>query len=192
MTIVNPATSDTVSISAIDEGKTFIVASYYNRYGSGRADYAAVTTYLSNSTTIAAEQYLNSSYPANSHIRAQAITFASVDVGTVQRGEQSWASGDSSKNETLSTPVDLDYAIANIPNTYPFQKTNYSGGSYLGFFETEITSTTNLNVNRNTYTGATSIVAWEAVEFTPPPPPPLPPETVNFSGGIKMGNVIIK
>jgi hypothetical protein len=161
LSIINPATSDTTTITAVDEDRTFLVASYYNRYGAGRADYSAVTVYLSNSTTIGAEQQLNTAYPADSHIRAQAITF--ISSGDVQRSQRSFGSGDTEYNETLSPSVDLDYTIANIPTTIPFEKTNYNS-SYLGWYRAELTSTTNLNVQRWA-SGQTSLVSWEAVSW---------------------------
>jgi hypothetical protein len=159
--IINPATSDTVAITSVEEDKTFIIASYYNRYGAGRADYAAVSVWLSNATTVRAEQQLNSSYPANSHIRAQAISF--TEFGSVQRSQQSWDAGDSTKNDTLSPAVDLAVTMAWIPVDISIEKTN-SSESQLCWFSAELTSETNIKLTRQG-TGATSTVSWEAVTW---------------------------
>ena len=189
--VINPSTFGEDTISSVDMNKSFVVASHKNYYGARSTYYAAVSVWLKDATTVRAQQGANSSYPANSVVRAQVITLTDSDA-YVERGSQSYANGVGSDADTLSQSLDLDYSIAWIPILTSSQWVDTHSQTDDSFFRAELTSVSEITTSRQaTNTGAT--VKWEAIQFElPPPPPPPPPETVGFSGGIKMSNVIIK
>lgn len=184
--IVNPATFDDATITAVDMTKSFVISSYYNTYGARSANYAAVTTWLLNTTTVRASQ---NSAGGDSHMAAQVITLADTDA-YVQRNQQAWGTSDTTKPETLSQEVDLDYSIPWIPTLTSFEKNDTTGNND-AFFDADFNTSTQISISRGA-SGSNATVSWEAIQFYTPPPPPPPPETVDFSGGIKMSNVIIK
>ena len=186
--VINPATFGEDTISSVDMGKSFVVASHKNYYGSRSTYYAAVSVWLKDATTVRAQQGANSGYPANSIVRAQVITLLDADA-YVERGSQSYPNGTAIDADTLSQSVDLDYSIAWIPTLTSMQWVDTHDQTDDSFFMAELTSDSEITTRRyQTNTGAT--VKWEAIQFQLPPPPP--PETISFSGGIKMSNVIIK
>jgi len=180
---INASTSGEDTISSVDMSKSFVVASHYNSYGARSAWRCGAAVWLKNDTTVRAEQGASST----SIVRAQVITLTDSDA-YVERGSQSYANGVGSDADTLSQSLDLDYSIAWIPTLASVQWVDTNDRNNAAFFRAELTGVDEITTSRQaTDTGA--VVKWEAVQFQLPPPPP---ETVVFSGGIKMSNVIIK
>jgi len=189
--VINPSTSGEDTISSVDMTKSFVVASHKNYYGARSTYYAAVSVWLKTATVVRAEQGANSSYPANSIVRAQVITLTHSDA-YVERGSQIYNTGIGSDADTLSQSLDLDYSIAWIPASPSCQWSDTHDRRSESFFRAELTAVDEITTSRQS-TNVGAVVKWEAIQFElPPPPPPPPPETVKFSGGIKLSNVIIK
>lgn len=189
--VINPATSGEDTISSVDMNKSFVVASHKNYYGARSTYYAAVSVWLKTATVVRAEQGANSSYPANSIVRAQVVTLTHSDA-YVERGSQIYNTGIGSDADTLSQSLDLDYSIAWIPASPSCQWSDTHDRRSESFFRAELTAVDEITTSRQS-TNVGAVVKWEAVQFQlPPPPPPVPQETVKFSGGIKLSNVIIK
>ena len=185
--VINPATFGEDTISSVDMDKSFVVASHKNYYGARSTYYAAASVWLKDATTVRAQQGANSSYPANSIVRAQVITLADADAYT-ERGSQSYSNGTATDADTLSQSLDLNYSIAWIPTLTSMQWVDTHDRTDDSFFLAELTSDSEITTTRyQTNTGAT--VKWEAVQFqvTPPPPPPY-----TRPGGLNLSGAIIK
>lgn len=183
--IIDPATSDEATITAVDMTKSFVISSYYNEYGDRDTRYAGVSSWLKDSTTVRIEQELNASFPADSHAAAQVITLEDEDA-YVQRNHQIWAGGDTIKQGSLSPEVELDYSIPWIP-TLTSMQWNDTDADNAVFFMTYFNSSTQIEVTRAA-SGAGADVYWEAIQFRGAPsgffagyvteqPTPASPET---------------
>jgi len=107
--------------------------------------------------------YLTASHNSDTRLRYWAIEFAG-DV-SVQHGNQTIGTGDGTSVDTTITSVDLDRSMVWPGNYFPFAKTNNTQEDTSDFISRELTTSTNLQFQRNSTGSYSYDVEWQVIEF---------------------------
>lgn len=158
-TLSSGSASTTSAISAVDPAKTFVVGSSYHDATVNADDLPR--TELTNSTTLTFTRVGTT----GTHTFVSYVVELN-DASTVSRGNATFGSGVT--NQSVAITGDIDASIVNGPGSQGRQgSSSHSSDDNLGhvWFRYQITSATNLEVDRAIGTSSTANAPWEVITF---------------------------
>ncbi len=153
-------TSDSYTIASVTTNKSAIISSYRMNNAGTSDDSALWNLYLSDATTIT---YARTTGGTTGTFIAYIVSF--TDNSSVQAGEVSFGSGDTSKDTTISsinTAASIHFGANCAWNTFQCKSSN--SGVLRTATAAKITSTTNLNSSIN-QSGTTGTFRYQVISF---------------------------
>ncbi|MGD8500463.1 MAG: C25 family cysteine peptidase, partial [Phycisphaerales bacterium] len=162
--IATGSASNTVSINSAAMGRTFLIASYRTPQITDDAGEVHIEVYLNSSTEIKAERYITQD--SISDIRVFAVTFS--DLGTVQRGNWTYAPFTDQVQDSSLIAVDTNYAMAwNIVIPPGIMPLNTTAGEFCerGYQKLTILNSTTIQGDRAESGSTEARGRWEVIDW---------------------------